>query len=89
MLVPMGENGPHWVPHGAPWGSPWGTPWGPQYLTMGDFSPMGAPISNDGGSNMPMGEINGHLDVSYTVLPYKALIPMDYPHGGLRNTHIR
>ena len=62
---------------------------GPNISTMGDFSPMGAPISNDGGSNMPMGEINGHQDVLCTVLPYKASIPMDYPHGGLRNTHIR
>ena len=69
----LGENGPHWVP---------------QYLTMGDFSPMGAPILNDGGINMPMGEINGHQDVLCTVLPYKASVPMDSPHGGLRNTLI-
>ena len=27
-------------------------------------------------------------DVLCTVLPYKASIPMDSPHGGLRNTHI-
>ena len=55
---------------------------------MGDFSPMGAPILNDGGINMPMGEINGHQDVLCTVLSYEVSITMDSPHGGLRNTHI-
>ena len=73
--------------HGGKWpplGPPWGTPWGPQYLKMGAFSPMGAPISNDGGSNMPIGEINGHQDELCTVLPYKASSPMDFPHGGIR-----
>ena len=81
--------GPQWGPMGTPMGPHGGPHGGPNISTMGDFSPMGAPISNDGGSNMPMGEINGHLDVSCTVLPCKASIPMDYPHGGLRNTHIR
>ena len=56
MLSPMGETGPHWAPHGAPWG----TPWGPPYQSMGDFAPMGAPISIDGGTVMPMGETNGN-----------------------------
>ena len=73
--------------HGGKW-PPLGPPWGPQYLTMGDFSPMGAPILNDGGINMPMGEINGHQDVLCTVLSYEVSIPMDSPHGGLRNTLI-
>ena len=78
-MAPIGSPmGPHGGPHG-----------GPNISTMGDFSPMGAPISNDGGINMPMGEINGHQDVLCTVLPYKASIPMDYPHGGQRITHIR
>ena len=69
--------------HGGKW-PPLGPPWGPQYLKMGAFSPMGAPISNDGGSNMPIGEINGHQDELCTVLPYKASSPMDFPHGGIR-----
>ena len=71
-------------PHGAPHGAPWGTPWGPQYLRMGDFAPMGAPISIDGGAVMPMGETNGQRNV----LLYKAKLvtnAMGFPHGLLYN----
>ena len=67
-------------PHGAPHGAPWGTPWGPQYLRMGDFAPMGAPISIDGGTVMPMGETNGQRNV----LLYEAELvtnAMGFPHG--------
>ena len=60
---PWGKMAPIGSPmglHGGPHGAPWGTPWGPQYLTLGDFSPMGAPILTDAGINLPMGGITGH-----------------------------
>ena len=67
------------VPHGGN-RPPLGPPWGPQYLRMGDFAPMGAPISIDGGTVMPMGETNGQRNV----LLYKAKLvtnAMGFPHG--------
>ena len=69
----MGETGPHWAPHGGPHG-------GPNIWRMGDFAPMGAPISIDGGTVMPMGETNGQRNV----LLYKAKLvtnAMGFPHG--------
>ena len=71
------------VPHGGnrpPLGPPWGTPWGPQYLRVGDFAPMGAPISIDGGTVMPMGETNGQRNV---LLNEAELVTnaMGFPHG--------
>ena len=65
----MGETGPHWAPHG-----------GPNIWRMGDFAPMGAPISIDGGTVMPMGETNGQRNV----LLYEAELvtnAMGFPHG--------
>ena len=47
---------------------------------MGDFAPMGAPISIDGGTVMPMGETNGQRNV----LLYEAELvtnAMGFPHG--------
>ena len=76
----MGEIGPHWAPHGAPMGAPiskrWGNfpPWGPQWQMMG-------------GSNMPMGEINGHPDELCTMLSYKTSGPIVFPHGVKRYTN--
>ena len=51
---------------------------------MGDFAPMGAPISIDGGTVMPMGETNGQRNV----LLYEAELvtnAMGFPHGLLYN----
>ena len=47
---------------------------------MGDFAPMGAPISVDGETVMPMGETNGQRNV----LLYEAELvtnAMGFPHG--------
>ena len=51
IMASMGEIGPHWVPNGAPLG-PHGVP---NIRTMGEFSPMGAPMTNDGGKQYANG----------------------------------
>ena len=71
------NDGPHWVPNGVP-----------NIRTMGEFSPMGAPMANDGGSNMPMEEVNGYHDVPYILLSYKTSGLVAFPHGDSKYTQI-
>ena len=83
-VVPHGGNwpplGPPWGPMGRPMGPHGGPHGGPNIWRMGDFAPMGAPISIDGGTVMPMGETNGQRNV---LLDKAKLVTnaMGFPHG--------
>ena len=45
-------------------------------------------MANDGGSNMPMEEVNGYHDVPYILLSYKTSGLVAFPHGDSKYTQI-